>query len=642
MEDYGNDFNSQDPVVNGVVNAYFESKHAKMDRMIKNAVNFNVYHLKQDWSHKMKGQSREFLPKQAIAVEQLTSFVQQALVDPNKWFEVATNEGIQNPKILPMEIQKLLGRQLEKNNISQLIADTIKLGLLGANMILKVHGKQVASPTFKIAREKTPKIDDIIREPTLQMEKKPYWQLQVDLIRQEDWFPDPTNQGLYEIQRIEMDWYKLVEIAKQNPDIYDMDAVMQCYTGGAEEEDQKMKKYRETAQNVTFQQFRRRVTIKEYWGNILNPTTGEMMHENIVTAVAGNRFLIRPPQKNPFWHQESPFISAPIIRVPHAAWGKALMDGPTMLNMAQNELYNLMMDGGMAAVFGIRQLREQWLANPEQINDGIGPCSTLILNSQCPPGQKVLERVDTGALPPEALQLYNINDREFQSAAVTTDIRTGVLPQRQVKATEVIASQNAITGMFSGITKVIEKDFIVKFLVKCTNTMAQHMDDLHLPEVKALIGEQRGMMLSNMSPKEIFVNTVGNYVFKVFGLSSIMNKQQDFQKITSLLQTIGASPLMAQEFMKKYSMTKTLGEIVKALDIDEDKILMSPEEMKVVQAQQQAAAQAQGQPAANQSPGTPGAGGAPSGQPNVQSQIPQANAQSNSNLPFPPQARALL
>lgn len=622
-----NEVNSTDPIVQSVVNCYQEAKHSKLERMIKNAMNYNCYHLKQDWSHKNKGQSKEFLPKTAIATEQLTSFIQQALLDINKWFEVRARDGVQNPLITPEEMYKLVNRQLEKNKIAQFIADTIKTGVLGANMIVKIHGKRVDCPKFQVDKEKQ---SDGSTSQKLMRVSKPYWQLQLDLIRPEDWFPDPTG-NLYEIHRIEMDYYELLALAKSQPDVYDLEEVMKVPGMGEDEEDQRWKKYRETNQNTTYQQFRKRVVIKEFWGNLLNPSTGELLHENIVCAIANNRFVIRKPQKNPFWHGKSPFESAPILRVPHSAWGKALMDAPTMSNFAMNEVYNLMMDGGMASVFGIRQLREQWLQNPEQVNDGIPPGTTLIMNSSAPPGAKVMERVDTGSLPSEALQLYNLSDREFQQSALTNDTRLGVLPQRQVKATEIVASQNAITGLFNGIVKVVEKDFIVNILDKAWMTMAQHMNDLHIDEVKALIGEDRAIQLSNYSPKEIFAATVGGYTFAVFGLSSILNKMNDFQKITALLQTIGASPLMAQEFQKKYSFTKLLGEIVKSLDIDEQKIEMTPQEQQQQQAQQQA--QQQGQPPAAQSEGTPGAGGAPSGQPNVQSQIPQVG--NMAQQPFP-------
>ena len=42
----------------------------------------------QDWSGKVKGQSREFIPKTPIAVDQLCFFVKKALTGFGDWFQV--------------------------------------------------------------------------------------------------------------------------------------------------------------------------------------------------------------------------------------------------------------------------------------------------------------------------------------------------------------------------------------------------------------------------------------------------------------------------------------------------------------------------------------------------------------------------
>ena len=260
------DKSSISPIVQTVQNYWTEARHAKIDRMAKNAINFNTYHLKQDFSHKMKGQSREFLAKQSIATEQLTSFIQQALIDIQRWFEVLPEDGVIEGKIKAHEIQKLLKRQLDHNNISGFLADTIKLGLLGSLMVVKVHGRMKEAVKFKTERGLLP-----FSEPRLLRVKRPQWELKLDLVRQEDWYPDPTGAGLYEIQRIEMDYHQLLQIAEENPEDYDMDEVKAVTSMGVDEEDQRQKKYRETGQNATYQNYRRRVIIRECWGTIIDP-----------------------------------------------------------------------------------------------------------------------------------------------------------------------------------------------------------------------------------------------------------------------------------------------------------------------------------------------------------------------------------
>jgi hypothetical protein len=54
--------------------------------------------------------------------------------------------------------------------------------------------------------------------------------------------------------------------------------------------------------------------------------------------------------------------------------------------------------------------------------------------------------------------------------------------------------------------------------------------------------------------------------------SLTLNKAQDYKKLTTLLQTITASPQLLEEFVKKYDLGKTLGEIMSSLNIDKHKL----------------------------------------------------------------------
>ena len=58
-----------------------EADSARKTRMDLNEDNFDMYHYRHNFRHKRKGQSREILSKQTMAVEQTASFFQQALVD---------------------------------------------------------------------------------------------------------------------------------------------------------------------------------------------------------------------------------------------------------------------------------------------------------------------------------------------------------------------------------------------------------------------------------------------------------------------------------------------------------------------------------------------------------------------------------
>jgi len=284
------------------------------------------------------------------------------------------------------------------------------------------------------------------------------------------------------------------------------------------------------------------------------------------------------------------------------------MDAPTMLNIALNETFNLALDNGLMAAHGIKQLRPEWLADETKIADGIAPGETLEVNNLCPPGMKALEPVVTSQLNPEVMQIYNTTNQEFNAAAITNDLRMGAMPARAVKATEVVEASQSITSMFTGITKILEQNYIVEILKKMVPTIMQNANDWDEDESIAMFGKDRALEIAAMTPEERFKDVAQGMKFKVFGVSMILNKMKDYKKLMSLLQTIGGVQPLTEEFIKKYDFGKLLTEIMKSLDLDPAKLAVEAQE---------AAAMKGG------APGQPPAG------PDQMSQIPQVMGSSN-------------
>lgn len=298
-----------------------------------------------------------------------------------------------------------------------------------------------------------------------------------------------------------------------------------------------------------------------------------MIYENVVCTIAEDKWLIRKPTPNPLWHQESPFVAAPLLEVANSPWGKALMDAPTKHNHALIEMYNLMVDGAMKAANNITTIRTQWVKNKADLANGIQPGSAVQVNDQAPPGAKVIETLNTGDVPTEAVNMFNLMSQEFNASSLTNDLRSGVLPFRQVKATEVVEASQSITSTFQGIAKNIEENWILKVLEKSWMTIAQRMNDLDSDEMVSLLGAKRAAEIKNIAPEDRFAETVNGIRFKVNGISLILQKQSDFQKLTTLLQTVSASDVLLEAFLQKYDFTKLLDQVMRALDVDVTKVL---------------------------------------------------------------------
>jgi hypothetical protein len=566
--------------------AYFtEADDARKSRLNMNRMNWDMYHLNQDFSHKRPGQSREVLAKQAMAVEQITEFFQQGLIDIDDWWRCDYKQGV-DPSQMPitnLEIKTIVDSFLDKLDddagFLPFVADCVKSGLLGSLIIVKVHGRKKKKSVFSFEQ----KVKDPGRTlqphenpeltPVLKRGFKTEWELQLDLIEPFCYGVDPSSRKLFEFQDAFVDFSDVAAMAKGEDAVYDMKVVEECKNQAAEEYKKEIDRARETDQPIPTVK-RNKIKIREFWGTIVDNITGEVLHENVVWTIANDRHLIQKPTPNPWWHGKSPFVVSPIIRVPKSQWHKALMDAPTLHNKALNEIYNLILDSGMMAAYGLKQYRPDYMEDESSAAEGFAPGQSIAVSSDCPPGMKVVEQVATGSMSQESLSVYNLTNAEFNAAALTNDLRMGAMPDRAVKATEVV---------FTGIAKVLEIAFIQRTIERSWESVLQNADNLDSPEMQALLGTDRAIAIGAISPQERFAKCIQGTAFNVFGVSKTLAKVKDFKKLTALLQTISGDPILMQEFAQEYSPVKLLQQIMAALDINTTKLEMTPEEKQATQ-----------------------------------------------------------
>ena len=194
--------NGTDPIARTILHYRDQSIIAKRKRMDMNRQNFDCFHLNGNWDHKMKGQSREFLPKQQVAVEQITNFLAQGLVDIGTWFRITRDQGDESPVISQEAMQKLLSDQLNKNDFIDFMDDSLKSGLLGSLMIAKVGGRM--ANTYRYTAEES-QTEDGMTKTELKRLSKGAWRLKLGLVRHENFHIDPTGDGLFLVEDIEMD-----------------------------------------------------------------------------------------------------------------------------------------------------------------------------------------------------------------------------------------------------------------------------------------------------------------------------------------------------------------------------------------------------------------------------------------------------
>ena len=555
-----------------------EADEAKTDRLDKNKNNYDMFHLKHDFSHKEEGQSEEILSRQSMAVESTKAFFQQALADFGDWWsaESCYPDAEAAMKVKPHEITKLTNYMLERAGYYSHVGNSIETALLSSLVIAKVGGRYIPKPKY-VAKKKG-RGKGLTRWVEKTNDKT--WELNFSIVRAENYYPDP-KPGPIRLYEIEDSWVDVADLRAlmMSDDDFDMELYDKVASSpGLDEHTEDFGRARETGHNVSNSSARKRVKLTEFWGSILN-SEGEIVFENVQAIVANDVDLILPPRPNPLWHQTSPYRAAPLIEVANSVWHKALMDAPTQHNRALIEMYNLMVDAAMMQVHGISQLRKDWLDNPAQVVNGIKPGMALIANAMCPPGAKVLEPLFNVVIPPEAFNVFGIVSQEFNSSALTSDLRSGMNAGPNTSATAIVEQSQTITSVFTGMAKNYEAKQITKELEASWMTTAQNWNDIDREVFVSLFGAQRGEELYRLPATEVFASTVSGIRFRVYGITQTLGKAQDFQKLTTLLQTVASSPVLLEEFFKKYDLGRLLGEIMTALDIDKHKLEI-PEEVQ--------------------------------------------------------------
>lgn len=567
-----------------------EAEEARRERMRLNEINRAAYHNRQDWSHKIEGQSREFLPKTSVTVEQFTAFIKRGLVQFGSWFKVEVGDLDANAltEWLENEFDTLPTPDGDVEPIETRIAAGVKTGLLEAPLVFKVHGTERERDAWRLGEE---------GEPERSSESE--WRLEVDLLKPENVLLDPWKRGLYWIHEDEYDFHDVVALSEGDDPVYDPEVVAKLEGGFVRVEREHVARREDSGQREgESPKGRQPVKLTEVWGTVLQeggevaegPVRGSRKHQplrRVLWTIANDKHVIRRPEPWPFWHGSHPFIELTMIDVPFSSFNKALYDQVVPLNHALNELYNLILDGGLASVWGIKELKTQYLEDPSQVTNGIPQGATLLLNENTPPGEGALNQVRGGVVPPDALNTYNLTDREFEVAALTSDMKQGLLPPKDVKATVAAIANEAQGVMLDSIVGDLERG-IGALIRKALLTLAQNMDEASLVRLARNMPNRTALDLLQMTQAERFV-TFTRSTTKVFGISATLQRARDFQRLLAILQLTSQNPLLMRAFLKQYSSDKLLQKAFKLLNLnptdferDPDEVAQFPDEIQDV------------------------------------------------------------
>ena len=211
---------------------------------------------------------------------------------------------------------------------------------------------------------------------------------------------------------------------------------------------------------------------------------------------------------------------------------------------------------------------------------------TLAIRDDAPEGAKVLEQVVEGQVPPDAMAMFQLVQRQHQASMLTNEIKLGNMPQKAVKATEIVEAGQSSDTMLDSILSDLERS-MTRMLRKAWLCILQNADDLSSADMD--IPRVELLRFARMTPSQRFQTMANGVQIKVTGLSAIMARSRDLQRILALLQVGGSNPILMRTMIERFSPTKMLDRLFKVLNLnpsdlerDEEEQKRTPEDMDMV------------------------------------------------------------
>ena len=541
---------------------------------------WNLYHNRYDFAGKEPWQSQKVAPKVFTAVERIVATVLRIKEKSREWFDVeALTE--QN-QIYYNLVKHLLKFYLDHDavGLDRELRTAIKAGLLSHMMYMLVvwenEGqievesdlKQGSSASVSSAEGFGPYLDLVsevksgLSDPV--MPGKTQSKLRIQALNPDYVYLDSSGRGRYKAWKTIYDRGEALREGEIRG--WDMAALQEAIkapgtpAGGpiatvAFHSTQDANKQDKTLDYTPAV----KVEILNYFGDLYDRTTGELLAENVYIIVANNNRIIYGPVDNPFLDGEDPIIAAPFTEVPFSAYGRS----PLVMNLdmfeSWNEFYNLLMDYFQSVLLGIKEVDVDLTEEFNQDIDSLAP-GDLIKKRANGQGNPALSNVAFSDIPPGLFQFIPTIQKEISDNIMLSDTIGGA-PRTRGRITAMEdARRSADAGamiefVFNGIQDNLLAPIIRKSFYRILQFMPQQMWTdwvrTHAAQIQPKDPQQQQQWgeiyeeIETWTPEQRWDKLAGYFKFKVRIFSALGDKQAEIEKATFFMQSVSSVPNIA-------------------------------------------------------------------------------------------------
>lgn len=306
----------------------------------------------------------------------------------------------------------------------------------------------------------------------------------------------------------------------------------------------------------------RYVIVSHFFGTLEDPNNGEILQDDKYFAIANYAELMNTPVDigDLFWEGEDPLVAAPLIEVPFAPYGRS----PIVMNLdmfeSHNDFFNMMIDFFQCALMGIHELDKSMLDDTEEDPRGTGlyPGKVLWVDKSTTAGQgNALNHIPFTDLQPGFWQFFQYFQQELSSNSLLSDSLGGMPRSRgRTSAFEFNRRATEAGGMieliFSGLEDNVLAKLIRKVFYRCLQFTPQDAWEEWINDNKEKIEPKDPKLkaqwdqlfdeVKTWNPRKRFEELAGYFQFRCRIFTALGDRQQDIEKGTFLLQTLGQIP----------------------------------------------------------------------------------------------------
>lgn len=547
---------------------------------------YALYRNKADFADKAPWQSRLMFSKAFAAVKQLTANLLRLLMSSEQWVTVEPGES--NPDLVSMApyVETTVLKLANNAGVIAELRDGLEFGGCIGLGVIKGEWRydtrnDVSINAGKDGSSETP------QNPTIEQKSRKEGRLALTSVDPFHMWFGPRSKGGRDFDwTIEESYADLAALKAEKgfENLDDIEGSSIDSTDITRSYDKARKDKRDVPETA-----RRSVHLLEFYGDIVNPDTNEIVETNQHIIVANRKTVIKH-EDNQYWDGLPPYIAFSPLVVAGRFPGQGVIEMSLSLLNETNKVAQQMGDHVSFSVVPMLEIEATALENAEgDIQTGVQPGKVFYRRAGA---QTAVTPLQMPQLSNQAFNYQSMLDHELQRSTFISETVQGLTDAKgETTATEVNATQQQSSVLISDIGLTIEGMLLAPLAEMIWSRAFQFIDSTSKPTWSELVGNVQyngqtvpvGKALDEMPREQRIALIQGRYKFTAHGLSRAIQRNQSAQQLLGFLQTVAQG---GQTFIPLVNMPAIFARYFQALHLPEPQQLLAPNVDEAMAAQQ--------------------------------------------------------